>query len=195
MSNTQDRNTDLPNSLVRFQSAYPLFMGMVDSAGIPLAAAFHMASSNEQRGEAIHRIKQQYEIKGYGAGSAYSKQMLSAAVFLVSFALQQEDMRIAHSVAYMMAKIFDKADETDLENVECKKSILKTVFWQNVLQQREDYPKHVENNARKLLDVLSQQTGDHIIEQAAPDEIKEKLVPALKVGRLPSSIFPDYRRG
>lgn len=195
MSNAQDRNTDLPDSLVRFQRAYPLFMEMEDSAGIPLAAAFHMASSKEQRGEAIHRIKQQYEIEGYGTGSAYSKQMLSAAVFLVSFALQQEDMQIAHSAAYMMAKIFDKAGEDDPEKVECKKSILKTIFWQNVLQQREDYPKHIENNARKLLDVLSQQTSDHIIEQAAPDEIKEKLVPALKVGRLPSTIFPAYKRG
>ena len=70
MSNAQDRNTDLPDSLVRFQRAYPLFMEMEDSAGIPLAAAFHMASSKEQRGEAIHRIKQQYEIEGYGTGSA-----------------------------------------------------------------------------------------------------------------------------
>ena len=77
MSNAQDRNTDLPDSLVRFQSAYPLFMGMVDNAGVPLAAAFHMASSKEQRGEPIHRIKQQYEIEGYGADSPYSKQMMA----------------------------------------------------------------------------------------------------------------------
>ncbi|HCK32026.1 MAG: hypothetical protein CMH32_04855 [Micavibrio sp.] len=195
MSNAQDRNTDLPDSLVRFQSAYPLFMGMVDNAGVPLAAAFHMASSKEQRGEAIHRIKQQYEIEGYGADSPYSKQMMAAAVFLVSFALQQDDIQIAHSVAYMMAKIFDKADDGDLENVECKKSILKTVFWQNILQQSEVYPKHVESNARKLLDVLSQQTSDDIIEQAAPDEIKEELVAALKFRRLPSTIFPAYKRG